>query len=445
MERYHVLLGELGFDSCVAIAARYVPASGAPLTKETLYPALHTVVQRHAALGVQIAPGADPRAVPKYVCLSEVDLDAAVEFLEDDAASVDELLQAQLVRPFAIGTSAPLWRLTVANGRMVVFASHHVIADGQSGPALHAALLAALNDANTGLPSNSRVPVLQSTLIHGPTEAYTDISLSWSSLLHELYKVLAPKSWLPSATAWTGNNIPSTPSIAMNVRCWEISAAQTVEILKRCRENKTTLTAFLHTLLVGVLSRVLQETRPDEVAECKTINVAVPVSLRRYTGVPPLDLCDQVSTVHLFSPILPLLDDGKDFSWEATRRFGAELQRNLPSSPELLGEMRMLFRLGIAESYFRGMLGKKRTSGFALSNLGRFPVAKTIGEKWSLEGVYFAQCDVMRGAAIKVNIVGSPDGATNVAFSWGKASLDEDLANMFIMEMKATLDAMLGL
>ncbi|EKM56129.1 uncharacterized protein PHACADRAFT_257207 [Phanerochaete carnosa HHB-10118-sp] len=447
MERYHVLLSQLGFDSCVAIAGKYVSVSGTPLTKEVIYPALHTMMQTHAGLGMQIAAGVTRADIPKYVRLPEVDLDAVVEFLEDSAADVDELLRAQLGRPFALGTSAPLWRVTVVNGATVVFAAHHAIADGQSGPALHATLLSALNDTATDQSKefDRTVAVPQAIPLAEPTEAYMNISLSWSSIFHLLYQLLVPKSWLPSATAWTGNSIPPVPSLDMHVRCWSVSAAQTREILRRCREHGTTLTAFLHTLLVGVLARVLAEERSEEASACSTVNVAVPVSLRRFTGVPPRGLCNHISTVYFFSPLRPVLVGGGDFSWEATRAFGKELHGSVSRAPELLGKLRLLFRCGVAESYFRGILGKRRASGMGLSNLGPFPVAKQEGEvsRWTISNVFFAQCDVVRGAAVKVNVVGSPEGTTNVAFTWGKASLDEDLANTLIREVKTTLDAML--
>lgn len=442
MERYHILLDQLGFDSCVAHSGDYISTTGALLTKETLYPALHAMVHKHGALGAQVRLGATPKAAPQFVRLREIDLDAAVQFLADEQVSTDELLRAQLEHSFALGTAAPLWRVTVVNGRTVVFAIHHSIADGQSGPALHAALLSALNSVSAdevGLSSKIVVPSNAAPV--ESTEAYTSISVSFNGFLHMIYGLLTPKKLQAGARAWSGNPVPRIPSLAMTVRCWEISADQTAEVLRRCREHKTTLTAFLQTLLVGVLSQALLAHK--QVGKYKTIVLEAPVSLRRFTGVSPLELCDHVSSLYLKARIEPITD-GKAFPWDTACKAGDKLHKRIPKTPQLLGMLRILQRLGSAEDYFKEMLGKKRGCGIGMSNLGRFPVGEKGEGRWRLQSVYFAQSDVMYGAAIKVNVVGSPEGVTSLTFTWGKASVDGDLVATFIKEVKATLDAMLA-
>lgn len=444
MERYHILLSQLGFDSCVTVLGEYVSTTSSTLTKETLYPALHTIVQEHGALGVQVLPGATIKAVPKFVRLHEIDLDAVVEFLQDDSVSKDDLLRKQLERPFALGTTAPLWRVTVINGRVLVFTYHHSIADGQSGLALHAALWSALNSVSADEEGcSSKVAVPANSSIVGPVEAYTNISVSLSGIAYILHTLLAPKKLQASSKAWTGNPVPETPMLDINVRCWEIPAGQTLEILKRCREHKTTLTPFLQILLVGVLSRLLAERKLPK--KLKTIAAEAPVSLRRFTGVSPLELCDHVSLALQFLRIAPIGDD-KPFPWDTARKFGEDLQRNIRKTREILGVLRIVLCLKLADTHYTDMLGKKRETGLVQSNLGRFPMGeaqKADDAKWRLEKVYFAQSDVVQGSAMKVNVVGSPEGSTNITFAWGKGAVDEDLAEAFIKETKAALDSVL--
>ncbi|EKM56200.1 uncharacterized protein PHACADRAFT_209681 [Phanerochaete carnosa HHB-10118-sp] len=444
MERYHILLSQIGFDSCVTVLGEYVSATGSSLTKETLYPALHTIIQKHGALGMQVLPGATIKAVPKFVRLHEIDLDVVVEFLQDDSASKDELLRSQLERPFALGTTAPLWRLTVVNGRVLVLAYHHSIADGQSGPAVHAALWSALNSVSAGEEGcGSKVAVPADSSMVGPVEAYTKISVSPSSFAQMLHALFAPKKLQAGSKAWTGNPVPKTPMLDITVRCWEITAGQTAEILKRCREHKTTLTPFLHILVAGVLSRLLVERKLTK--KLKTIAAEAPVSLRRFTGVSPFELCDQVSLAHQFLRIAPIEND-KPFPWDTVHKLGEDLHGSMRRTRELVGMLRILLRLGIADTYFTDMLGKKRGSGLVQSNLGRFPMGeaqKADDAKWRLEKVYFAQSAVVEGPAMKVNVIGSPEGSTNITFAWGKGAMDDDLAEAFIKEMKATLDIVL--
>lgn len=451
MERYHVMLGQLGFDSCVVITADYCSESDAILNKETLYPALRYVIREHGALGAQISTGGKTSDVPQFVRLPIVDLDLVVEFREDNTTTTDELLRTELERQFQFNSPDPPWHLTVVGGRSVVFAYHHVIADGQSGPAFLHSLLSALNTTSADkLDYENIVTVSPHSVIIGPTETYTNISPSLTALLHEVYKMIVPASWTDKPYAWTGNPIPPMPSLEMTVRCWEISTTYTTQILNLCRENHTTLTAFLYTLVVGVLSRVVA-TYPTEPTESyRTISAVVAVSLRRFTGVSPFVLCDQVCSTQSYVPMHTVGRDKEGivyFPWAVTKQFGARIQGAVEKSRETLGMLGLLFWLGMAESYFLGMLGKKRETGLTISNLGKFPASQATHSarhgSWTLKSVYFAQCDVVRGAAIKMNVIGSPSGTTNVTFTWGQQSIDTQLAEIMIKEVQDVLYAML--
>ena len=450
MERYHVKLSQLGFDSCVVVTAEY-HSENATLTKETVYPALCCMIQEHCALAAQIRTG-DKSDLPKFIRLSKVNLDTAVEFRNDDGVPTDELLRQELERKFEFDVPSPLWYLTIIDGRTIIFAYHHVIADGQSGPALLHAFLCALNAPSKDigvLESIISIPI-DSTIV-GPTEAYTNITPSISELFHTLYKMVVPSSWTEAPYAWTGNPVPRTPSLAMTVRCWEISATHTSQLLELCRENQTTLTAFLYTLVVGVLSRLVNSGRTKQQDPYRTISTVVAVSLRRFTGASPLVLCDQVCSTQSY---VPLHDVERDkggivyFPWAVAGQFGLRIQTAIKRSRETLGMLRLLFWLGMADSYFLGMLGKKRETGLTISNLGRFPLPNDIkdtGEpSWTLKHAYFAQCDVVRGAAIKMNVMGSPSGTTNITFTWGQHSIDEDLAEGLIKEVQDLLSAILA-
>ncbi|GJE88143.1 alcohol acetyltransferase-like protein [Phanerochaete sordida] len=443
LERYHIILGQLGLDSCVAICGEYSSTTGIALTKEALYPALHAMVRKHGALGLQVRPGPAINDVPQFVRLREIDLDTAVTFLEDDSFSADEALRAELERPFVLGTAAPLWRVTVANGRVVVLAFHHCIGDGQSAPALQAALWSALNGVTIGGHFSSVIAVPEDLSITGPLEALTNTSLFPLGIIHLLFHLLTPKRFSARARAWTGNSVSPTPTLDITVRCWEISPAQMTQILQLCRDNKTTFTAFLHTLTVGVLSQLLVARGLPP--KYKTIATAVPVSLRRFTGVSPFALCDHVGMEQFLAPIAPLSRDTL-FPWDAARKFGERLHRDVPQTRETLGMLRLLMRVGDPQAFYEGMLGRPRHSGVILSSLGRFPVRegeKAGGGAWRLEKVCFAQSDVVLGAAMKVNVVGSPEGSTNVAFAWGAHAIDGGLAEEFVKEMKVTLERIL--
>lgn len=450
MERYQITLCQVGFDSCVAIAGQYTSTSLGTLSRDLLYPALCNVILQHPALCVQIDLGdKSARDIPKFIRLPSIDLDAVVDFVEESPVSIDDLLKSQLKRIFELEVSTPLWHLTVVNGRTVVFAYHHAIADGQSGPAFHASLLAALNNAQDVYSDDDGSMILVPSTLDfiPPIEALTSVSMSFSTIFHELYKMVVPSSWLAGATAWTGNPIPPSPSLDMSVRCWEISAPQTAAILRLCHEHNTTLTAFIYTLVVGTLSKLVSASQTADAQPFKTMSVVIPVSLRRFTGASPLVLCDHVSSVQSYVPLYTIEHGKMDFPWSIAAQFGNRIRAAIDESRQVVGLVGLLYRLGMAESYLRGMLGKKRGTGLTISNLGKFPTkSEQVDEdSWRLGSVFFAQCDVMRGAAVKMNVLGSPTGTTNITFTWGATSVDENLIHTLIIDIQSMLSSTLEL
>lgn len=63
---------------------------------------------------------------------------------------------------------------------------------------------------------------------------------------------------------------------------------------------------------------------------------------------------------------------------------------------------------------------------------------------WSISGVHFAQCNAVVGAALKVNMAGSPTGTVNIAYTWGAGALEDSTAESVIEEVKANLSSILA-
>ena len=58
--------------------------------------------------------------------------------------------------------------------------------------------------------------------------------------------------------------------------------------------------------------------------------------------------------------------------------------------------------------------------------------------------MYFAQCDAIGGAAIKMNVVGSPSGSVNVVVTWGEGAIDEAMVNAFMTGFKSKLTLLIS-
>ncbi|EIW55326.1 uncharacterized protein TRAVEDRAFT_23040 [Trametes versicolor FP-101664 SS1] len=107
----------------------------------------------------------------------------------------------------------------------------------------------------------------------------------------------------------------------------------------------------------------------------------------------------------------------------------------------MLGVMHTL--VGTSERYSRGLLGKKREMTLGISNLGPVPTAAAptapaecvrSASGWGIQEMVFAQADATLGAALKINVTGTPAGGLGISLTWGKESLDAEFADARVRE-----------
>ncbi|KAH9942927.1 alcohol acetyltransferase [Amylocystis lapponica] len=432
LERYFIARRVLNMDSCVMVAATYTSDAGV-LDKPTLFSALEKVVQRHAVLGMQISR-ADTRH-PVYVRLPEIDLTKAVVFTKDQPRTLQEAMEAHFQRTFELNTTSPLWRVEVLEDNTVIFAFLHAIADGQSGCAFHRALLEALNESSQ--PEAARaapdiVSVPTDTVLLQPAEALTDLSVSFLTACCAILDLFIPVSWTAHASAWTGNPVAKTPTLATHLCLLPLAPDEAARILARCRAHNATVTAFLHTLALRVLSALIAAD-PALARTYRTVASAIPVSLRRFAGISAAELCNAVSA---YESLHPLLAPGRAptdaFPWDAAARLTAALHAGLARTREHTGLLKFLF--GNIEGWVRGKMGRKRGYGVELSNVGPFPgpAAAAAAQAWRIAAVQFAQPCHVFGAALKIGLVGTPLGGLGISVVWEEDSVDAVFAEAFV-------------
>ncbi|KAI0687454.1 hypothetical protein BC835DRAFT_1376668 [Cytidiella melzeri] len=365
MESYHTTRCDGGFDTCLVASAKYHTATGDELSKSTVLHALKRVVLVLPALCVQIA--GDYATGPFHlVRLPFVNLNDVLEYHKYPGKTLQEVYTTELHTSLPRDVEKPLWRVIV-HDNTVVFAWSHSIGDGQSGHALHHALVSALNHEDVSkAPEESFV------------DERTNTAVSWKTFFQALYDTFTPASWQ------------------------RLPAEHAKRLVNLCRQNGCTLTSFLHTL---ALCTDLQ--RPQKY---KTFSTVVPVSLRRFTGTSALDICDQVSGYHSFPPIIrdvqyPLTK--ATFPWKMAADFKTSLQSGLEDTRQVVGTIKYMYSLGIATKYFANQLGKKRGRTFELSNIGVMP--KVSDGRWQIDEVCFGQNNAVCGQ-INMNVAGSPSG-----------------------------------
>lgn len=443
----------LGLDTCVITSARYVFRGDLFLDRHTLFTALTHVVRNDRALSMQIE-GEGTRD-PAFVRLDTVDLSRIVDYRNEDSSALESVMSLYWLRRFEVGTADPLWRLGVLLDNTVIFAYHHAIGDGQSGLAFHRSLLSTLNHLLELPPATSDiVSVPHSLTPQVPVEEAVKTSVSFSKWCREVYGLFAPHKWTPGYFSWTGKSVSSTRIFRNNIRIWEIAPEEATALVKLCRENQSTLTAFLHTVSVLVVSYLLASKCPSTY-KCKSVSMSIPISLRRYTNAPSDVMCNHVSSYQSHTRVAKFqsIDKGKrpwtdSFSWDTSAKCATKLRNSVKSSPETIGMLKFLF--GRYQEYFEGKLGRKRVHGIEVSNLGVFPaeLAGSSGSSaaeagWKVEDVFFGQSDATVGAAIKVNVAGSPSGAIGITFTWGDGAVDGAFAEGFVEEFREAVEVIL--
>ncbi|KAI1791864.1 alcohol acetyltransferase [Ganoderma leucocontextum] len=449
IEQYFNVYSRIGFCGWVVVAGRYETPSGAPLgvgDKATLFAALEQVVRCHAALHSRLPPPSEPQ---DWRRLSSIDLNELVQFLDKDGSGLRASMEGLFARDMDFPEDKPRWKVIVLCDGTIVFVWDHAIGDGQSGLAFHHALLSALNRICFDPP-----PEHSGVITNLPPDVALPPSLEdaagrqMSVPFPMVVRVLA-EEYLPfifarkHAAAWTGNPVPTTIIPATHVRILHYSPSETSELLRVSREHNTTLTGTLHTLALVVLARLIRALPDGDGTKYQTIASFLPISMRRHTRAPPTAICVHVSHYEGHHAMFPPDIDLDRFPWDAAAAFTGTLKRAAARAGPITAMMKYLF--GRYEEYFRGHLGKKRGAGLAISNLGAFPEPSTaeVGEderegwdapqaRWRIREMTFAQADATLGAALKLNVVGSPDGGLGVTVTWGTSAVHGDLAEAFV-------------
>ncbi|TBU23723.1 alcohol acetyltransferase [Dichomitus squalens] len=462
IEQYFNVYTRTGLCSWVVLAARYESSLGALscLTdKPTLFAALEKVVRCHAALHARLPP---PGESPRWTRLSSVDLNEVVHFIQKDHSDLQEIIEGCFDHYMDISEDKPRWRLLVLRDGTLVFLWDHSIGDGQSGLAFHRALLDALNSVPELPASHSGVITPLPSDLALPTSLEDAAGRQISVPIPMLVRVLA-EEYLPflfarkNAATWTGNPVPLEPSLHTQVRILHYSPSDTYTLLRAARARRATLTGTLHTLALVVLSRLIRALLNGEELKFKAIATFIPISMRRHTGTHATEICVQVT--HYEGHQAMLLPDTGDFPWDVAAEFTGTLQRAIVCAGPVTGMLKYLF--GRYEEYLEGHLGKKRGWGLELSNLGPFPGSPSSGTtdleksedgagdstevlaaRWKIKEMTFAQAEVL-GSALKLNVVGSPEGGLGMTVSWGTSAVDKELAEAFVVGLHDGLRALI--
>ncbi|KDQ31581.1 hypothetical protein PLEOSDRAFT_1013614, partial [Pleurotus ostreatus PC15] len=247
--------------------------------------------------------------------------------------------------------------------------------------------------------------------------------------------------------------VPTPPGrVATRVRIVSLPPDAASRLLKQARSHQTTITSIIHVSAILALSHLLTEPHYEK------IKSHTAVSLRSFANVPSTTMYETASahdhSETIVSTRLPFPCCASaapqswkdDFPWSKASRISKDLKKGGPYARSKLGLLKFLD--GKFEGYWAGKLGKKRDESLELSNVGSWSLQTSAqpngiqdgqsnekdeseNTKWGVLSAYFAQDDNVVGSAMKVNVIGSPNGELNVCVTWGEGAVDDQLAEAF--------------
>ena len=133
---------------------------------------------------------------------------------------------------------------------------------------------------------------------------------------------------------------------------------------------------------------------------------------------------------------------GDSFPWHTAAKFTTSLHAGLKKSPQRVGTIGLIYKLGMANSYFLDFLGHKREHTIVISNIGAMPKLVDLGEKqrddgelWQVDNVGFGQNISVNGPAIVLSMAGSPSGAISAVYNWGSNNIDSELVETIVADI----------
>ena len=448
-ERFRAILHDLGFHYNVALGA-HVTHEAASLDKSRLFSALETVIARLPPLSVTIRGLETDK--PYLVQLPEIQLEHLVRWVDcrdlkkSRDSFLDEVLSEENSKGFEVDSLDPLWRVVVldsaaqddkekagSSGSDVIFVWHHAIGDGHSGLAVLYAILDALNaststdsrssaDTEGAAKKSSSSPIVINSS-EGPAPALESLLKMPPSLQTRVKRLSATcfGNWSkpPVTKKWSGGVYDNSSPIKTNIRHLRIPTHNVTALLTKCRREKTSVTAFLQTLIGNGLFRHFQYA--------ERLMCATAISLRRF--LPP-SIGDEmvmgmwVSAFHVDFARSPSFAESWAVDWTSTRKNKERINYEITKGDQDI-ETGALRDVPDLKRFLLDKVGKERADSFAVTNLG---VVKSQGlgremrtadkkTAWKIEDVVFSQSCHMNGSAIQFCIITTEESDMVISLS----------------------------
>ncbi|PLB47909.1 hypothetical protein P170DRAFT_476562 [Aspergillus steynii IBT 23096] len=401
IEQYSAFRSHLGIYLNVCVTAIYQREDGRPL-KPVLYRALAAMIEKHPILS---AVPVDIPTKPRFARLSHIDLDQVVTSREvqgcaEDKAILEQMLQDQHNLQFLYRPGVPFWRICVLEdpsdrARFVLcFCFHHALADTKSALVFHEDLEHELSAAGEGafttLVAASQAPLLPNI------EAIHELPISPQYLASQKVSSHPPEKW---------SGAPQCLPVRTRVSSMWLASATLADLKKQCRDQKTTITA----LMMSLIARSFFDVLP---AEYTRIQGDAAMSLR---SILPLPITSRSMGCYIAT-----FDEqyarNSESVWQEARRTKETIDRAVRGQGADM-PLGYLGHVPDMAQWFLDKIGKPRAAGFELSNVG-FLESDRAQSGYRIQSLLFSQCAGACSPAVKVSAATGRDGRMGLAFSW---------------------------
>ncbi|KAH9213869.1 hypothetical protein DL95DRAFT_366382 [Leptodontidium sp. 2 PMI_412] len=448
MEQFNIIRNHVKFYNNFQVSATYTIPRSALRTpdlasfKSLIYSTLRETLKNQPILNVLIEDEGTPK--PKWKRAETIDLQEHVKIMEHNpASSPDAWLTEGHAERLDRVDEIPAWRVRVGVQELdlvatksptlsflLAFYGHHAIVDGVSCGAFHMTFLEALNNLIENPSSITTSPLIRTPpnlqLILSLEEA-TPLPISIWFAIKQIIKAFIYNPTDPNN--WSGPPIPSSlPTVTPNLRTFSLGPDTVSQLIQKCRENSTTITALISVLT----ARKIAEMHPSHTH----LAGVIPFSFRKFSGHGPRAMGVFVSTVTPYfafeaNPPRGYIScasapddrpDGRDNEalWESARQTRQFIAAGSASSKDqMVGLLKFPNDL---KSFFLGMWGKKRDHAFEVSNVGAVDggigAAAAEGGKAWFDRMVFSSGLCVYGDPFSVLVVSAKGGHLTVSVGW---------------------------
>ncbi|KAF4502910.1 Alcohol O-acetyltransferase 1 [Fusarium agapanthi] len=238
--------------------------------------------------------------------------------------------------------------------------------------------------------------------------------------------MLAPSILKPwTFQKWAGE--PCNPDIqAVHIRYLSLSSVLTQAIVKRCREEKTTMTNLLNALCATSLARRVPLAQRQGFVNLTVVSLRPWISDNVHSNKNYMTNCASSHAQEFGHDILAKIRLAGDATvWELAVELRRDMKRRTDSMPH--NEFSYLFRYASHwRDVFQARYGKPRRELGTLSNLGSIAAPASKGP-WELENILLAQFAPIFSSALTVNAASVEGGAMVVSLVWQDGILETEL------------------